>query len=500
VGILATIKKESAGDWLNLPDYLKEARHRETGALQALAGALTAPPEEQKELAQGEGAAVLLELARDLRVPKGGRLAAARCLLEAGISGADLGLLFSGAGDLITDPRMGGAARKLAEGLPAALQAGGEASKVSLAAGTFARSVQAAASTVGQARVKELLTQAPAGHAGAAAGLFALGQGELPADQLAAWKKLLESTCAANRKAPAAAKRMNLAPPWPPNLPEAFAPLVQEAEKKNEGVVAADAAVNPALVKPAARPVAAPKAPPGPASGPEEAPWVVKSSSEMVGTRTLSPAIRRSPFRRPTGTVMEVPTRVQAKPMEPVTGRPSPSAIPPPPASESRPHVPEKDDGIITPKVAPLPGLTPLMGREANERRFDPRGRPIPRPDRWKDMGFDWEEPVLPSSEMPQPMKAGVASGPFAQRVQSLVDNRPEAVDRLCAAAEARALVVGEEKLLQDLSQELGRKRWKDARLPTEQVQRLKAMEADETQPGPWRAVARHVLDRISPA
>src|SRR5438876_764352 len=136
MGILATLKKESAGAWPSLADYLREARHRETGALAALSAALSAPAPEQKELAD-----------------------------------------------------------------------------------------------------------APA------AGLFAMGQGELPADHLELWKKLLEATCAKNRSAPAAAKRMGMAPPWPPNLPDAFAPLVQEAEKKSEGVVSADAAKNPALLK-----------------------------------------------------------------------------------------------------------------------------------------------------------------------------------------------------------------------------------------------------------
>src|SRR5947208_2291088 len=166
--VLKTLKGEGGGNWPTLPDFLREAKRRETGALAALASALLAPSEEQKELAQGEGAAVLLELAGDLRVPKGGRLAAARCLLEA--DAGDMGKLFSGAGDLLTDPRLGAAARKLAEsGLPAALKAGGEVAQVSLAAGVFARAVQGAGSAVGQARIKEMLSAAPKEHAGAAA-------------------------------------------------------------------------------------------------------------------------------------------------------------------------------------------------------------------------------------------------------------------------------------------------------------------------------------------
>src|SRR3954465_10713256 len=184
MAILTTLKKESAGLWPSLDDYLREARHRETGALAALSAALSATLEEQKELADAPDAgAILLELASDLRVPKGSRLAAARCLLEAGISGPLVGHLFIGAGDLVTDPRLGSAARKLVEGgLPAALQLAGEAAQVTLAAGSFARAVQASASAVGQARAKELLAAAPPEHAGAAAGAFGIGQGELPAD------------------------------------------------------------------------------------------------------------------------------------------------------------------------------------------------------------------------------------------------------------------------------------------------------------------------------
>src|SRR5436189_268533 len=83
-----------------------------------------------------------------------------------------------------------------------------------------ARAVHAAASAVGQARVAELLAEAPALHAGARAGLFALGLGELPEGHRTGWARLLDETCAAFRRAPQAARRVGLAPPWPPNLPE----------------------------------------------------------------------------------------------------------------------------------------------------------------------------------------------------------------------------------------------------------------------------------------
>src|SRR5256885_16256574 len=111
MGILATLKKESAGLWPSLADYLREVRHRETGAVAALSAALSTPPTEQKELTdEPDAGAILLELASDLRVPKGSRLAATRCLLEAGIAGPLIGQPFLGPGDLGTDPRLGRAA------------------------------------------------------------------------------------------------------------------------------------------------------------------------------------------------------------------------------------------------------------------------------------------------------------------------------------------------------------------------------------------------------
>src|SRR3981189_326005 len=182
MSILATLRQSRAGEWKNLDDYLRELRHRETGALAALANALSAPAQEQKELvAHGEGGAILLEVAGDPRVPKGARLAASRALLEAGIAAPLVGHLLVGAGDLVTDPRLGAMARKLVEsGLPSALQRGGESAQISLAAGAFARAASAGASAVGVARIQELLEPAKELHAGAIAALFALDAGELP--------------------------------------------------------------------------------------------------------------------------------------------------------------------------------------------------------------------------------------------------------------------------------------------------------------------------------
>jgi len=450
VSILATLRQDRAGEWANLDEYLRQLRHRETGALAALANALSAPTQEQKELADhGEAGAVLLEVACDLRVPKGGRLAAARCLLEAGIDAPFVGHLFIGAGDLVTDPRLGGAARKLVEaGLPSALKLGGEPAQITMAAGSFARAAHAGASVVGVARLKELLAPAPELHAGAIAGLFALGEGVLPEGHRTGWKRLLEQTCAAHRRAPAAARRIGLAPQWPPNLPEAFGPMIREAEAQTVSVQSSDAAANPAAPK--KEPAAAP--PPKVRSEAPEPPRAPPG-------KTLAPPIRKSQFRKPTGTVVEVPTSLSPKPMEPLAMRGAP---PPPPRSDLR---------------------------------FDARGKRIPRADRWSAEEFEWEAPVLPSSDLPPPGKAQVSAGPFASRLQAMFEDRPEAVDRLCAAAEARAAVRGEARLLRELRAEASRTALRKQVLPEQQRQRLRSIMQDSAHPSPWRAAAGLLLD-----
>lgn len=465
MSVLATLRQDRAGEWKTLDDYLRELRHRQQAALAALANALSAPGHEQRELAEhGEAGAILLEVACDLRAPKGARLGAARCLLEAGIEAPFVGHLFAGAGDLATDPRLGAAGRKLVEsGLPAALQLGGEAAQITLPAGAFARAVHAGASAVGQARIQELLAGAPDLHAGAIAARFALGLGDLPAGHRAGWKRLLEQTCAANRRAPAAAKRLGLAPAWPPNLPDAFAPLVRDAEQASAAVEPADAAKNPAaLAKPAV-------APGKPAEKAKEKPPALGQG------KTLAPAIRRSPFRRSIGTVVEVPPAAPPKPMEAVAARPPSSG----PDERLRP---------------PFPGPPPNT-RAREELRFDSRGNRIPRADRWDGDEFEWEAPALPSPELPPPPPSRPAPGPFAQRLQSVFEDRPEAVERLCAAAEARAAVGGEERMLRELDAELSRQVWRGRTLPREQARRLHALSGGKAQPASWSAVARRLLD-----
>lgn len=482
MGVLSTLRQDRAGEWGSLLDFLREARHRESRAVAALANALTAPAVEQRELAEATDAGpVLLELACDLRMPKTSRLAAARCLLEAGIEAPYVGQLFAGAGDLVTDPRLGAAARKLVEGgLPSAVAVSGPATSVSLEAGSFARGVAAAASTVGNERVKELLQGAPPFHAGVMAGLFAIGLGELPETQREQWKKFLASTCAANKRAPAAARRMGLAPLWPPNLPEAFGPLIKEAEQQAAGVVSTDAVANlAALKKPEVAARTGMTAPP-PLIPPPPPPKIAEG-------KTLGPAIRRSPFRQPPAPPPPK-TVVPPKPMEEVKAQTRPQETPP--AGPEKPRILPPDEVAAKPRV-------PVPPREPSDLRFDPKGLRIPRADRWDDDAFQWQEPVLPAPMLPAPMKAAVALGPFTQRVASIFEDRPEAVERLCAAAEVQVALKGAEALERELLHELLRKQWAGQKAPKSQVARLRAVAEDAGQPGSWRSAARLLIDRL---
>jgi hypothetical protein len=75
-----------------------------------------------------------------------------------------------------------------------------------------------------------------------------------------------------------------------------------------------------------------------------------------------------------------------------------------------------------------------------------------------------------------------------------MLENRPEAVDRFCAAVEALAAVRGEEDLLRELQAELSRKSWRETKLPGEQLQRLRRIEEGADEPCSWRAAARLLL------
>ena len=91
--------------------------------------------------------------------------------------------------------------------------------------------------------------------------------------------------------------------------------------------------------------------------------------------------------------------------------------------------------------------------------------------------------------------RAAVAVGPFARRIEALFQDRPEAVERLCAAVEARSAVRGLPAAIEELAREVSQPRWNGRRAPAGQLERLAAVA--KAQPEPWTAAARLLLDRL---
>jgi hypothetical protein len=208
--------------------------------------------------------------------------------------------------------------------------------------------------------------------------------------------------------------------------------------------------------------------------------------------KTLAPPIRRSPFRQPPPSQKaEKPVEVPAKPMEEVKGRITPGTAVPP--ENKGANVGPKDE-TIGEKQKPL-AVPP--SKKTDEIRFDPRGKRLSREDRWDEFKYEWPEPVLPPPTMPPPAKVAVAPGPLAQRIASIFEDRPEAVERLCAAAEVQVARNGEEQLKETLLKELARKQWQDRKAPPEQLARLRAVAGSDAQPGPWRFAATLLLEKL---
>ena len=71
MAVLTTLKRDRLGEWTTLAEYLADLRRRDMSSVAALALLLSSPAEEQREIAQGGGLAVLIEIAPDLRLRKG---------------------------------------------------------------------------------------------------------------------------------------------------------------------------------------------------------------------------------------------------------------------------------------------------------------------------------------------------------------------------------------------------------------------------------------------
>ncbi|HWE23572.1 MAG TPA: hypothetical protein VG496_06480, partial [Myxococcales bacterium] len=286
---------------------------------------------------------------------------------------------------------------------------------------------------------------------------YALGAAPLPASHRKQWANLLRELCTAHRRAPEAARRLRLVEPWPPNLPEAFAAMVREAEQSTATVAQQGAATGE--VKPPPQPASAPVPVEAPAAAARTEQThaagttpVAKASLPQAPSRAtltevgkkMAPPIRPSLFRRPTGTLTEGPVRLPSKTMPPV----------------ARPSTATSNTRVAQ------------AGREPSSTRVR-----------------------VPEPSPPPIRKARVADGPFAARVRSLFDDRPDAVERLCAAVEARAALAGLAGALEELGRELSRDRWKERRATREQLDRLAAAACSEH--AAWSAAARLLMAQL---
>lgn len=254
MALLVFLKREGFGTYKAVDEFVGELARRSTSALGGFGAVLASKsPDDVKEAAQGDGQNVCAELVRDLRVPKGARVAALRALMLAGV-GANLPTVFAGAADLLGDARLPDADRTyLAKsGLQRFLESL-EPQKVSLEVARGAATAAEVARVLGAELVKETVSPFPVNHVGALTVRHAALAEPLPGELRDQWLALLAKQFKAAKNAPAAARRLGRAPEWPPVVPETFRPLLAEAEKGLPAPAAPAASSTGKLVAPLER-------------------------------------------------------------------------------------------------------------------------------------------------------------------------------------------------------------------------------------------------------
>jgi hypothetical protein len=231
--LLNFLKREGFGEWESVETLRADLMRRVASALGGVAAAAQSEPAMMRELCAPDGGELMQSLARDMRVQRGARLAALKAALDADPSPLALGKLFARGGDLLGDPRLSASdqARLSRQGMEAFL-ATSPPQAVTVEVGAFARSVRNARDVVGEEAVRGLLAKAAADNLAAqTARWIAFGE-TLSAALRARWAEALSKQHKAWKTAPAAAKRLGTAPPWPPpELPDEFKPLIQEVEE-----------------------------------------------------------------------------------------------------------------------------------------------------------------------------------------------------------------------------------------------------------------------------
>lgn len=464
MALIAWLKREGFGSYATLDEFVGELARRSTSALGGLGAALVgASPADLAEVGQGTGQNVCTDVVRDLRVPKGARLAALKAVLSAR-AGAQASRLFAGASDLLGDARLSQADREylLRSGLKGLLDAiPSEAVNVELLRGAHAAAECAKAGS--ETVVREIVGAFPATHASVQT-IQAAALGErLPEELAARWLDVLTRQCKAARNAPPAARRLGTAPEWPPMAPDTFRPLLTKAE---DAAGAPKTTAGPAALGATELPSRAPAPPATKPAGPER-PRLGAGLQEGVTRTGTSPGTVGKPL--PPGSVPRtIPRGV-------VTEGPRP-----PPAA--------KADG---PKVQP-----PLRARGKGGS-----GAAQPEPEASYTSDAIQVDPArlrsTPIVSRPPNLDVPLMRLRFGEQIDLLARRGTRALERLMAAFDARAAIVGTQTALVELERAAKKRGGEDVNGPA--LDELFALATSEKATRAWKEAARAILTHMGP-
>jgi len=444
VSLTTWLKREGFGTYATIDEFAGELARRSTSALGGLGATLASSvASELGELGKGNGLTVCADLVRDLRVPKGARVAALRAALLAG-AGPQAAKLFVGGGDLIPDARVSEADRGylIRSGLKALLDSlPADGLNLELARGAYAAQEAVKGAEAGGI-VREVIAEFALNHTGVLTIRHAAFDEPLPAELATRWQDVLTRQYRAAKNAPPAARRLGTAPEWPPVVPTAFAPLMKAAEEAGTG---------PSKV-PLGAPGTGPNTPARYETRSGSEPKTAENPKPPESAKTVAtppPAPPEALQKRP-GAFIEYgpskrPPMKSARPDAAAPGfTPRPRATmsegpAPKPAADAPPPAPHKPAGPPPKHLDPIRPRTRDAGDPVETYVADSRQV---HPDSLRS------KPAFP----PRPAgPVALLSLRFGEQVHLVATRGTRALERLVAAFDARASNVGVEAALREL-------------------------------------------------